>query len=163
MRTLLTTAYWHSFRAATRPDRRDCDVVAFGDSSAMATELAALVVSGRKRATAGLHLAYTAENEALPREGGLFMVVDGEGRPCCICQTNQVRVGPLSSVDDSFAYDEGEGDRSRAYWLAEHVAFFTRDATRCGFTMHDHIEVVFQSFSVIWPPSLADEAVAAKE
>ena len=127
----------------------------------MAAELAALVVSGRKRATAGLHLAYATGNEELPREGDLFMVVDGAGRPCCICRTDQVRVGPLSSVDDSFAYDEGEGDRSRAYWLAEHVAFFARDAARCGFDMRDDIETVFQRFSVIWPPSLADGAVPA--
>ena len=45
------------------------DVVAFGDSPAMADELGALVVKGPKRATAGLLRDYDSWREALPQVG----------------------------------------------------------------------------------------------
>ena len=37
-------------------------------------------------------------------------------------ETTDVRVGPLGSVDEEFAWDEGEGDRTRDDWLRMHVA-----------------------------------------
>lgn len=45
----------------------DYVVVAFGDSPTMATELAALVVGGRKRATCSLVRDYAGSPETLPR------------------------------------------------------------------------------------------------
>ena len=93
---------------------------AFGDSVAMANELASLVVEGRKRATAGLLAEYKAEGEPLPQLGDLSIVIDGSGAPACLIRTTDVRVGPLESVDEQFAWDEGEGDRTREGWLAEH-------------------------------------------
>ncbi len=46
--------YWRHFLAATGLEAADYEVVAFGNSPAMADELAELVVRGPKRATAGL-------------------------------------------------------------------------------------------------------------
>ncbi len=60
------------------------------------------------------------------------------------------------SVDEAFAWDEGEDDRTRASWLDEHRAFFGRLAERGGFPMHDDIETVFERFQVVWPPKIAD-------
>jgi uncharacterized protein YhfF len=62
----------------------------------------------------------------------------------------------LSSVDASFAWDEGEGDRTRAKWLDIHRLYFGRQALRESFDMHDEVAVVFERFEVVWPPELAD-------
>jgi uncharacterized protein YhfF len=66
-----------------------------------------------------------------------------------VMRTTDVRVGPLSSVDDQFAWDEGEGDRSRAYWLEAHTECFTRAFAARGHEMHADIEVVFERFELL--------------
>jgi uncharacterized protein YhfF len=148
-------AFWRDFRAAGGPDHDAYEVVSFGDSPALADELAELVLAGRKRATAFLARDMAAGAET-PTLGGHVVVVDGAGRPRLIWRTTELRIGPLISVDDAFAWDEGEGDRSRAHWLAEHRRYFARQAARDGFAMHDGIEVVFERFTVVWPPEAAD-------
>ena len=85
------------------------------------------------------------------------MLVDGEHRPRAIWRTTDIRIGPLSSVDEQFAWDEGEGDRTRDWWLAAHRRFFARVAAARGFDMHDAIETVFERFEVLWPPEIADK------
>jgi uncharacterized protein YhfF len=127
----------------------DYDVVAFGDSSKMADELGHLVLTGQKRASAGLRRDF--DDVSLPRIGGLVVVLDGKGVPLCIFQTTEVRISALSSVDDAFAWDEGEGDRTRAWWLRAHTDFFTRQAAHEGFEFHPDIQTVFERFKVVWP------------
>jgi uncharacterized protein YhfF len=153
-RTPKTDAYWSAFCADTGLTDDRYDVVGFGDSPAMLDELAALVLSGKKRATAGLARDFTPES--LPRKGDHVVVVNGSGEPVCIYRSTDIRVGPLSSVDDQFAWDEGEGDRTRGWWLDAHHAFFTRQAAQEGFEMRDDIETVFERFTVIWPRKVAD-------
>ena len=153
MQTPETDAFWQSFRSAVSIGQAGYEVVAFGDSAGMATALAALVLAGTKRATAGLFRDFGG---ALPVVGQHGVMVDGEGRPLCVLRTTEVRVGPLSSVDDGFAHDEGEGDRPRAFWLAEHHRFFARVAARDEFAMHDATETVFERFVVVWPAGIAD-------
>ena len=46
MKTATTEAFWHDFARHAGLGPADYQVVAFGDSSGMATELAALVVAG---------------------------------------------------------------------------------------------------------------------
>ena len=79
------------------------------------------------------------------------IVLGGDGRPLAVVRTTDVRVGPLSSVDDSFAWDEGEGDRTRAWWLDGHTRFFTRQCAALGLTFSDDIDVVFERFELVWP------------
>jgi uncharacterized protein YhfF len=124
---------------------RRYDVVAFGDDPEMITELTALVVSGRKRATCSLARDYANPPATLPKVGDFVVVVDGQGKHQCIYRTTQIEVKPLIVVDDQFAWDEGEGDRSRDSWLDDH-----RDE-REGFEMHDMIEAVFERFEIVWP------------
>jgi uncharacterized protein YhfF len=155
-KTPATEAFWRAFRAARGMAHDSYEVVAFGDGPAMAGELADLVVNGRKRATAMLLRDVTVKKEPMPEAGGYVVVVDGSGRPRCIWRTTEVTVKPLSEVDDAFAWDEGEGDRTRADWLAGHRRYFARQAAREGFAFHDRIETVFERFAVVWPPESAD-------
>jgi uncharacterized protein YhfF len=141
---------------ATGLDHNDYDVVAFGDSPKMATELAELVVAGVKRATAGLVRQFGPHGEPPPTVGGYVVLLDGADRPRAIWRTTGLRVGPLNSVDERFAWDEGEGERTREWWLAAHRLFFERRAAEQGFQMHDQIETMFERFEVVWPLEIAD-------
>ncbi len=113
-----------------------------------ADELIELVIEGTKRATAGAVAEYEAEGEVLPSVGDLSVVTDGAMRPRLVLELTDVRVGPLSSVDDTFASDEGEGDRTRASWLDGHTWYFTRTYSRLGLEFHPDIPVVFERFAV---------------
>jgi uncharacterized protein YhfF len=144
---------WSSYLGASAYDGPLVTSFAFGDSADMADELGALVLHGPKRATAGLLADYEADAEALPRVGEHSVVVGGDGLPLAVVRTSEVRVGPLSSVDDAFAWDEGEGDRSRSYWLDAHTRFFTRRCAQLGIEFADDLPVVFERFEVVWPPA----------
>jgi uncharacterized protein YhfF len=67
-----------------------------------------------------------------------------------------VRVGPLSSVDDQFAWDEGEGDRTRADWLEGHTTYFKRSHAAAGIPFHPDIPVVFERFEVLYQVAESD-------
>ena len=63
----------------------------------------------------------------MPEVGGHSIVLGGDGQPICVIRTTEVRVLPFREVDEAFAWDEGEGDRSLAYWLDAHIAVLHPD------------------------------------
>ena len=103
-------------------DWRELEAFSFGDSPQLADELLALVLAGRKRATCW------AVSEGLKgAELGKCMVVrDGAGGPRAVLQTLELTQRRYDEVDAAFAFDEGEGDRSLAYWREAHRRYFTR-------------------------------------
>lgn len=144
------SAFWARCRVALGPGLPVAEPPAwcFGDTVELADELIELVVSGPKRATAGAIADYEAANEALPAVGDLSIVTDGSMRPRALLEITEVRIGPLSSVDEAFAFDEGEGDRSLEWWLDAHTWFFRRSYERLGLEFHPDIPVVFERFVV---------------
>ena len=155
-KTPATEAIWRDFVRHAGLCHADYQVVAFGDTPGMATELAALVVGGTKRATASLLREYADGRLPLPAVGDFVVVVDGAGAPRCIWRTTEIAIKPLDAVDARFAWDEGEGDRTLAWWSAAHRRYFARQAERDGFVMHDAILTVFERFTVFWPLDIAD-------
>lgn len=143
-------AYWRAFRSSrpdtTVPDEPD-DVFTFGHTPAMADDLGALVVQDIKTATTSALGAYEA-GEPLPQVGELSIVLSGNGQALCVIETTEVRVLPFMEVDAVFAYDEGEGDRSLAYWREAHVRFF--GATLPG-PFDEQMQVVCERFRLVWP------------
>ena len=157
MRTSETDAWWREYRAA-HPEVGDrYDVVAFGDSPEQADELVGLVVAGVKRATAGSLRSFT-DSEPVPQVGDHVVAVDGGGHPRCVWRTTDVEIKPLDQVDERFAWDEGEGDRSLAYWRDAHDRYFRREAARDGVEFEPAMMTVFERFTIVWPPELADLA-----
>ena len=122
----------------------------FGDSAELADELLDLVLHGPKRATAGSVAAFEQGGEPLPVVGDLWIAADASGRPRAVLRTTEVRTGPLSTVDDAFAWDEGEGDRSRATWLRDHEAFFRRQLPTLGIEFDPDMLTVFERFEVVY-------------
>ncbi len=136
----------HSGLAATL-----ADVFQFGDSAEMADRLLALVVEGPKRATASCRLVYADDGDDLPEVGDLIVVCDGRGQPRVVIETTDVRVGSLVSVDDQFAWDEGEGDRTRDDWLEMHSRYFARAHPAAWGDYGDDLPVVFERFELRCP------------
>lgn len=124
-------------------------VESFGDSTAMADELLGLVRRGVKTATASL-----ADDAPMPCAGQHWIVCDGSGAARLVLLTEHVRIGPLESVDEDFAWAEGEGDRSRASWLEGHRHYLARVSP-------DGIgDIVFERFRVVWPKQEAERSAA---
>ena len=142
-------AFWEAYVSAAGATGT-CDVWSFGgdDTPALATELANLVLTGRKTATTSLLRDYTADAEPLPRPGTLSLILDGRGEPACVIRTRRVQVRPFGEVDAAFAWSEGEGDRSLAQWRDSHLRFFA-DA---GSSVDDETPVVLEWFDLVWPP-----------
>jgi uncharacterized protein YhfF len=158
MDTEAADVLWQRFLVSVDGDPSSAytDLGTFGDSVELADELLALVLEGRKRATAGSVAEYEIEGFATPQIGDRWIVCDGRGRPRVVLETTDVRVGPLSSVDDQFAWDEGEGDRTRADWLEGHTTYFTRSHTAAGIPFHPDIPVVFERFEVLYQVADSD-------
>jgi uncharacterized protein YhfF len=137
-------------RAVDLPADARVDVFAFGDSPAMNDELGRLVFDGPKRATASLLAAHLAKGEPVPVENGYSVVLDGRGLPMGAIRTTEVRVLPFGDVDASFAFDEGEGDRSLAWWRDAHRSFFTRECATLGLAFEeDTARVICERFEVV--------------
>ena len=122
----------------------------FGDSSQLADELLQLVLAGVKTATASSVWEYEHENEPLPEVGAVSVILAGDETPRCIIETTEVRVLPFNAVDAQFAADEGEGDRSLAYWRAAHENYFKRVLSATGRMFDETMPVVCERFRVIY-------------
>jgi uncharacterized protein YhfF len=94
---------------------------AFGDSPALADELVDLVLKGVKTATCS-----TEDEPNTSKPGERWIVLDGQGEPRCVIESTEVTYRRYSEVDAAFARDEGEGDRSLAYWREAHRRYFGR-------------------------------------
>jgi uncharacterized protein YhfF len=151
-KTAATAAFLEIYEKQARVEIGAYVVASFGDDPAMADELLALVLKGQKRATTSLVREYAAAgSDPFPSVGEYIVWLDGAGFPRCITRTTEVEVKPLSQVDEQFAWDEGEGERTRAWWLSAHKRYFARRAERDRFVMHDDMEAVFERFEVVWP------------
>ncbi|MGV7215859.1 ASCH domain-containing protein [Bradyrhizobium sp. UFLA05-112] len=106
----------------TVPERyRHLRTFAFGDSPALADALLELVIKGIKTATCS-----TEDEPNTSTPGERWVVLDGRGEPRCVIETTEVTYRRFHEVDAAFAYDEGEGDRSLAYWACAHRTYFGR-------------------------------------
>ncbi len=143
------TKLWGAYCLASGHNGPVPDIDQFGDTVELGDELLALVMAGIKRATCCLARDFTAE--AMPKPGDHWIITDGRGTPNCIIRTTKVELVPICVVGDAFAFTEGEGDRSLAYWKREHDAYFTRQAAREGFVYDDSLQGVCEEFERVWP------------
>jgi uncharacterized protein YhfF len=155
-------AYWQAYRRVRGVAVQAYDVCRMGDSADMGDELLHLILRGPKRATACLLRDVESGGEVMATVGGYVVVLDGRDRPRAIWRSKMVEVKPLDQVDDAFAWDEGEGDRTRADWLAMHTRYFAKRAEAEGFAFDTSIPAVFERFILVWPPEYADPDEARK-
>jgi uncharacterized protein YhfF/RimJ/RimL family protein N-acetyltransferase len=145
-------AFWSEYcRRAGLPEATPYQAWPFGDSPELAHELVELVLHGPKRATAGL-LACNERNPAdAPRPDGYSVVTEFDGTPRCVIRTAWLDQRPLREVDARFAWDEGEGDRTLADWMAGHRRFFSRECAALGIAFSDELPVQLERFELLYP------------
>ena len=123
----------------------------FGDSEKLARDLAALVLDGPKRATAGLLWDAEADPNMMPVLGGYSLVTDHASTPLLIIRTTQVDIRPYNEVDADFAAAEGEGDGSLDYWRAAHWDYFSRRCAALGRKPSMDMPVILERFALVYP------------
>ncbi|WP_328459838.1 ASCH domain-containing protein [Actinoplanes sp. NBC_00393] len=158
--TAAAAQFWASY-AAARPDAvrvaPDYTVERFGDSAELADELLELVAAGAKRATSSLMADFDTESNPLPRIGCHWIVCDSTGAPRLVLRTTELRIGAFHSVEESFAHAEGEDDRTRESWMANHRHYWQRRCATLGRPWDEHSEeILFERFTVVFPLNLAD-------
>lgn len=146
--------FWRAFMAtqAGDPSPRFLEAFHFDDNEPSANELAQLVLSGRKRATAALLWAYQQAGVAIPQPGNLSVVTNFAGEPQCVIETTRVDIVPFEDVTAEFAAVEGEGDGSLAFWRKAHTAYFGRECQRLGRSPEPRMPVVCERFEVVYRP-----------
>jgi len=152
--------FWNAFVESIGgiDEARFYEAFFFGDSEELANELAALVLRGVKRATAGAVWSCEVEGKRLPVPGDLSIVTSWSGEPLCIIETQAVDVLPFAEVSAEFAATEGEGDGSLSFWRAAHGQYFTRECARAGRQFAETMLVACERFNVVYRPSTSPRA-----
>lgn len=147
-------AFWQEYLDTLSPDSpvhsQVYGVEAFGDSPEMADEIGALVASGTKTATCSALWEWEAKSEPLPEPGAKCVALDGRDNPLCVIEATEAEIRPYNEVDASFAYEEGEGDRSLQHWRDEHWRFFTRSLAKIGKEPTPDMPRVCERFRVVY-------------
>ncbi len=145
--------YWQQFLAANQDVPRDTPYQAwyFGNGSGQARELAELVLARKKIATASLKETNEIQPEKAPIDDGYSVVTNFEGEPLCVIRTTEIRHLPFNEVDDAFAYDEGEDDRTLESWRCGHREYFTREAAELGFRFDEGSMICCERFRLLFP------------
>lgn len=148
----LTKTFWNDFCSQNGLDVSiPYQVWFFGNNQKMAIELAQLVVSGKKCATASLVAVNERQPENAPIDDGYSVVTDFEGNPLCIIQTTEIRLMPFDKVDAQFAFDEGEGDQTLENWRDGHWKYFTQEASELGIEFNEKSLVCCERFKLLYP------------
>ncbi len=145
-------SYWRAFCHDVRlPESTPYQAWYFGDSPALAHQLAELVLHGPKRATAGLSSTFDRLPHAAPVADGYSVITEFNGAPRAVLQTTDIRRCAFREVDAEFAWTEGEGDRTLADRRAGHWDYFGRECAGLGCIMTEDTEVVLERFELLYP------------
>lgn len=147
--------FWQRFAAARGgvDEARFYEACFFGDSEALADELAALVLRGTKRATASAAWTFADQGRPMPKPGDLSIVTSWAGEPLCVIETESVELLPFHDVDEAFAATEGEGDGSLAFWRDAHRQYFSRECALAGRSFTPDMLVACERFQVVYRPT----------
>jgi uncharacterized protein YhfF len=146
-------SFWTAFADATggAAEERFYEAFFFGDSEALANELAELVLRGIKGATTASLWSVELEDRPLPKPGALSIVTNWEGEPLCVIETESVEIMQLNQVGADFAATEGEGDGSLSFWREAHYSYFKREASQAGREFSEDMLVACERFRIVYP------------
>ena len=130
--------FYEAFRIGTTADDAD--------------DGALLITRGRKTATSSLLWEYEGQHKPLPQVGSLSILENGRDQPVCVVQTTELVTRPFREVDQLFAYDYGEWDRSLKTWRLECWRIFAQQCQELGREADHAMPLVCERFRVIYPP-----------
>lgn len=144
-------AYWEAFLAEHPAYRgKSYEAWPFGWGRHMAQSLLAYTRQGRKTATCSSREMMEWEEEPLPQEGDISMILGGDGMPGCLIETREIRLKSFAEVTPEEAAMEGEDDLSLREWRRGHEAFFSREYKRMGREFHPGIPLVYERFALLF-------------
>jgi len=148
-------SFWQAYLASlpepAKPRSQAYGVWYFGDTPEVAENCAKLVQAGIKTATSGLVWEMEADDEALPQPGDQAVVKDLHGEPYCIIELTECVVRPFSEVDERFAFDYGEGDRTLEGWRKDAWEYFAPICERLGQEPGEQMSLACQRFRLVYP------------
>ena len=150
-RVALIEAFWLDYQRERGVKVEGFSASALGHTRALADELTELVLSGVKRAHASLHRDFQKDLEPLPQPGDHLVLLDGNGQPRAIIRNTHVELRHFNQIDDTFAFEAGEGDLSLRWWLTAHRQDFSQRGEVEGFEVNEHLELVLEHFDLVWP------------
>ncbi len=144
--------YWNLFLQSVGKSSTDDEplIDEFGDNPKTADYLMGLVLEGKKTATCGLVIEYERDKYPIAKVGDQKIFMSADRKPVCVAEVTEVEIKPFNEIDESFAYDEGEGDRSYDSWYREHVTCFSRSATAMGIEFNDSLRTVCERFKILY-------------
>ncbi|EDY84586.1 conserved hypothetical protein [Verrucomicrobiia bacterium DG1235] len=145
--------YWNEYRSSVglpEQDEYEPLVDEFGDNPQTSDYLISLVLEGKKTATCGLIDEYQRDKYPIPKVGDQKILINGKREPVCVAEVTEVEIKPFSEINESFAYDEGEGDRSYEFWHKEHVKCFTRSMKAMGKEFNEQLQTVCERFKILY-------------
>lgn len=145
--------YWNNFQTEN-PRYAEVNLPQhyyFCNNKKDADECAELVEKGIKQATTESLWWFQTNNTELPKEGDLAIITSWDGQPKAIIKTTRVQIVKFKDVTAEFAYTEGEGDRSLAYWKKVHWDYYTEEMKPYSKSPEPEMDIVCEYFETIWP------------
>ena len=145
---------WQSYLAVSpgNPGRRYFEAFQFGAGREMADQLSRLVLDGIKTATSDLVWHLEAMGKARWQAGDEHVVLDGNWQPVCVIRTTELTERKFSEVDEAFAYDYGEGDRTLAWWQKHVFAWYANQCHEIGVEPTHDMPLICERFEVVYAP-----------
>ena len=156
---------WADFRAENPDAPPTCQSWHFCENQRDADELATLVLSGVKRATAGSVLEYDLANEPHPQVGDYSVVTNWAGEAQCVIRTTRIDTVAFHAVTAEFAATEGEGPGEQRgsldYWRRVHWDYYTRVLAPFGAAPSEDMLILCERFDRVWPHRDSEYATEA--
>ena len=114
-----------------------------------------LILKGEKRASCSMDYWYSHEGDRRPQEGYLTIVTTWSGEPVCIIEITSVSTQKYCDVDESFAAEEGEGDKALQWWREAHWRFFAKECEQLSITPSEDMLLLLERFKVVFPKPVA--------
>jgi len=111
---------------------------------------ALLVVQKVKQATSPSLWWFEKYDERFPEIGDLSIVTDWDNEPKAVIKTTAVAIVKFKDVTDAYAFIEGEGDKSLAYWKKVHWDYYVNEMKAFGDYPDEEMDVVCEYFETIW-------------
>nr|WP_315032569.1 ASCH domain-containing protein [uncultured Chryseobacterium sp.] len=157
-----TILYWNQFLNSLKnnpvPPLEHTGSFYFGGKED-ASSIAKLVISGIKTATGSLLWGYEYENKSMPLVNEYNIITDSEGIPVCIIQTLTISIVPFEDVNEQFAFDCGEGDRTLVSWRTMYWEYILSECQRINRTPTPKIPLVCEYFKVVYDEPLAQPSI----
>jgi len=144
--------FWRSCVSKLGPrgsPSRSYDSWHFGDTEVLANELSELVRTGRKTSTSSLVWTLEEKGWKMPVVGDHVVVTTWDGKPSCIIEITEVAVRPFGEIDERFAYDYGEGDRTLRWWREAMWDYYAEECRKLGRDPSLDMPLVCQRFCVL--------------